>query len=405
MLTTIATLASLLVAAALLYAGNGLQGTLLAVRGGGEGFSPPVIGALMSAYYFGFIVGCRVVPRYIANIGHIRSFVALASVASASALAHAIFVEPYSWGVLRAITGFAFAGMAMVLESWINERSSNANRGRVLSIYRIVDLSALTLGNLLLAAASPAGFELFALVSILISLALVPIAMTRIEAPPPVTQARLDLRGLYRVSPVAAAGALGTGLANAAFWGVAPLFVQSTGCGADTVGTFMSAAIVAAGLSQLPIGVLSDRIDRRIVLCAAALLAGCGAALLAIFGQSSVATLVLLGAALGMFMLPVFGLSLAHAADHAAKGQSVGVSGSMLLLHGMGAVVGAVLGGAAMSLAGGAGLFGYIATIEIALAAFALSRIAKRAAPENKSKHRPAPRSPSTVVYSGDNKR
>ena len=396
MLTIIASLGSLLFAAALLYAGNGLQGTLLAVRGGGEGFSPPVIGALMSAYYFGFIVGCRVVPRFIADIGHIRCFVALASAASASALAHAIFVEPISWGILRATTGFAFAGMAMVLESWINERSSNANRGR--------DLGALTLGNLLLAAASPAGFELFALVSILISLALVPIAMTRIEAPPPVRQARLDLRGLYRVSPVAAAGALGTGLANAAFWGVAPLFVQSTGYGADMVGRFMSVAIVAAGLSQLPIGILSDRIDRRIVLCGTAVLAGCGAILLAVFGPNSITALLLLGAVLGTFMLPVFGLSLAHAADHAAKGQSVGVSGSMLLLHGVGAVIGAVLGGAAMSLAGGVGLFGYIATIEIALAGFALSRIAKRSAPDDKSKHRPAPRSPSTVVY-GDTKK
>jgi len=176
---SIAGIAALLIATAILISGNGLQGTLLPVRANLEAFPAGLIGTMMSGYFVGFILGCRTVPALIQRVGHIRVFLALASVASASTLLHVLFVNVWLWALLRAVTGFCFAGLSMVLESWINERVTNENRGRILSVYRMVDLGALTLGNLLLGTANPAGFELFALVSILVSLALVPVALTR----------------------------------------------------------------------------------------------------------------------------------------------------------------------------------------------------------------------------------
>lgn len=401
MYRSIAPIAALLLAAGILYAGSGLQGTLLAVRGNLAGFAPGLIGALMSAYYFGFIVGCRVVPGFIRSVGHIRTFVALASVASSSALAHAILVDPIFWGVLRAITGFCFAGLAMVMESWLNDRATNANRGRVLSLYRITDLGALTLGNLLLATASPESFVLFAVVSILISVALVPVAMTRLDAPPVAQQVKLDIKELYRVSPVAAAGAIATGLANAAFWGVAALFVQGSGYDAATVGTFFSVAILSAAITQLPLGWFSDVVDRRWVLMVLAILSAAGSVLLAHLGDVSHWSLLGLGALFGAVTLPVYGLSAAHAADHSEPGQGVITSGSMLLLHGVGAVVGAIMGGLAIAAAGPGALFIYIAVVQVSLAIFCFVRISisRPLDTEDKRAYVPAPRSPGTRTH------
>ena len=207
MLQVFSAIAALLLAAAILLIGNGLQGTLLAVRAELEGIPAAQIGFLMASYFSGFILGCRFNPGFIRSVGHIRTFVALASIASAAALLHPFFVGFLSWAVLRGVTGFCFAGLIMIIESWLNERATNADRGRLLSVYRVVDLSATVVGNALLATADPADFHLFALTSILISIALVPVALTRATAPQPIETARLDIPKLFRVSPVAAIGA------------------------------------------------------------------------------------------------------------------------------------------------------------------------------------------------------
>ncbi|MEL7022898.1 MAG: MFS transporter [Pseudomonadota bacterium] len=401
MYRSIVSITALLIAAAILYAGNGLQGTLLAVRGNLEGFSPGLIGALMSAYYFGFIVGCRVVPGFIQSVGHIRTFVAVASIASSSALAHAVFVDPVFWAGLRAATGFCFARLAMVLESWINDRATNQNRERILSVYRIVDLSALTLGNLLLATASPSGFVLFALVSILISLSLVPVAMTQMSAPAATERAKLDIAKLYKASPVAAAGAVSTGLANAAFWGVAALFVQGSGFSPATVGTFFSVAIVAAAITQLPLGWFSDIVDRRWVMLVLALASAAASVLLAHLGSDSKWLLLSLGALFGAVTLPVYGVSAAHAADFSKPGEGVTTSASMLMLHGLGAVAGAGAGGIVIAVAGPDALFIYIGVVQLTLGVFcfARTRVRKAKADDKKRNYVPAPRSPQTRTH------
>ncbi|MBR9806587.1 MAG: MFS transporter [Alphaproteobacteria bacterium] len=400
MFRSISSIGSLLIAAAILYAGNGLQSTLLAVRADLEGFPTAVIGGLTSAYFAGFILGCRFVPGMIKNVGHIRAFVALASIASSSALAHVLFVDPVSWAFLRFVTGFSFAGLTMVLESWINERATNANRGKILSVYRMVDLGSVTIGNLLLAVSAPSGFKLFVLVSILISIALVPVALTKTSSPAPLETAKLDIRELYRVSPVGAVGAMLTGLANAAFWGMAPVFVQKVGYGSAMVAAFMSTAIIGAGLFQFPMGTLSDRIDRRYVIIGASVAGAVAAILLASFAGISQSALLVFGFFFGGLIIPTFGICAAHANDHAAAGKAVATSGGLLLLHGLGSVFGALAGALAMSVFHPAALFWYIAVIYLLLAVFSILRVGLRPSTlTKKMPYIPVPKSPLTRVY------
>lgn len=402
MFRSISAIAALLFAAAILYAGNGLQSTLLSVRGDIEGFPTTVIGLLASAYYAGFILGCRLVPGMIQGVGHIRAFVALASIASSSALAHILFVEPIAWGGLRFITGFSFAGLTMVLESWINERATNENRGKILSVYRIVDLGAVTIGNGLLAIAPPEGFQLFVLVSILISIALVPVALTRSSSPAPLETAKLDIVQLYKVSPVGAIGAAATGLANAAFWGMAPVYVQELGYGAAAIAAFMSTAIIGAGLFQFPTGWLSDKMDRRMVIFASSLLGAGASALLATFAGLSENAMLGFSFLFGAFIIPVFGICCAHANDHAQVGKAVATSGGLLLLYGVGSVVGALVGALVMSAFEPAALFWYIAGVYLVLAVFTLLRIGIKRRPRiigKKSRYIPMAKSPLTRVY------
>lgn len=379
MFHAIAAISALLLAAAILFAGNGLQGTLLAVRADLESFPTALIGVLMSSYFAGFILGCRFNPGFIKSVGHIRTFVALASIASASTLLHPLFVNMIAWALLRGITGFCFAGLVMILESWLNERATNANRGRLLSIYRIVDLSATVGGNALLAIANPLSFELFALTSILISLALVPVALTRSAAPKPVQTARLNLPKLMKVSPVAALGAPLVGLGNAAFWAVGPVYAQKIGYDKSVIAAFMSTVIIGAAALQWPLGWASDRIDRRIVMAGAAIAGAAAALALAQFGARSEAMLLGFGACFGALILPMFGLAAAHANDHAEPGSAVETNGGLLLLHGCGSVIGATLGGGVMSAFGPNAVFIYIAFVYLIFAAVVLYRIMRRA--------------------------
>ncbi|NWG71652.1 MAG: MFS transporter [Parvularculaceae bacterium] len=381
MFRAVSALVSLLAAAAILFAGNGLQGTLLAVRGDLEGFSTPLIGILMSCYFAGFILGCRINPTFVKSVGHIRTFIALASIASAVTLVHPLVVDVAVWGLLRACTGFCFAGMIMVIESWINERAENSSRGRVLAVYRLIDMSATVGGNALLSIASPQSFELFAIVSILVSLALVPVALTRAPAPRPIETARLNVPRLFQVSPLAAIGAPLIGLANASFWAVGPVYVQAMGYDKDVVAWFMSAVVVGAGVMVFPLGAISDRIDRRHVMIGAAICGSAAALALGEFGGKSAATLVALAGLFGAFIIPMFGIAAAHANDRADRTLALETNGGLLLLHSCGSIVGATAGAVVMAQFGPGALFHYIAIVYIAFAAVCLYRVLRREAP------------------------
>ncbi|NNE42063.1 MAG: MFS transporter [Marinicaulis sp.] len=369
-------LAALLISAGILLAGGGLQGTLVSVRANIEGFSLPIIGLISSGYYAGFVAGCVMAPAMVARAGHIRAFAALSALAASAALAYALSIEVVVWVALRVVTGFAFAGLYMIIESWINERTNNENRGQVLSVYRIVDLSAMTIGQFLLTAADPSGFSLFSLVAILICLSIVPIAMTKSTTPEPLTQAKLNLRKLIAVSPFAVAGALTVGLSNGAFWAIAPVYVVQLGFGTAMIATFMSVAIIAGALAQWPIGMLSDRFDRRRVLIATAFAAAASGAVLGLLGGTSTDAMLISAAFFGAFSMSIFGLSAAHANDHAESHEFVIVSAGLLLVYGAGSIAGPILAPLAMSYSGPAGLFMYTCSIHILLFLFGLVRLA-----------------------------
>ena len=365
---------ALLLASAILLMGNGLQGTLLIVRANSEAFSLTSIGLITSAYFVGFVLGCRYIPKIVQQVGHIRTYTALASIASAAALSHVLFVTPVFWIAIRVISGFCFAGLSMVIESWLNDKATNKIRGRVLSTFRMVDLGAVTVGQLLLTLADPMGFTLFALVSILLSLALVPIALTKTSTPKPIAHESMSLKNIYKVSPLGAVGSFTTGIANTAFWAMGPVFVQNMGYKSSLVAAFMSTAIIGGAVTQWPMGLMSDKIDRRIIVLFATVMAMiAGIALYLVAGISPF--WMLAGVCLfGGFAIPLFGLCMAHANDYAKPENYVSLNSGLLFLYGVGAMTGPVLVAPFMSVLGTQGLFAYTATMHSMFLIFAIWR-------------------------------
>ena len=369
---------ALLISAAFLLAGGGLLGTLVAIRAQIEGFPLPMIGLLMSFYYVGFAAGCFATPFVVARVGHIRSFGAFSALTAAAALCYVLALNIPLWLVLRLVTGFCFAALYMIIESWINEKSTNETRGQVLSIYRAVDLVAITVGQFMLTWADPAGFVLFSIVALCICVSIIPVSVTAASAPEPLTKTSLNLKKLIKVSPLAVFGCLAVGLANGAFWGISPIFVQQMGYGVFMVALFISAAIISGAIAQVPIGWLSDRIDRRWVLI---LVAGASAAsglFLVTFGAVSQVFLIIGGCLYGMFAMSLFGLSAAHANDYAEPDEFVAVSGGLLLIYGLGAIIGPVLAPLVMQLTSPSYMFAYTALIHCALLVFGLYRLTRR---------------------------
>ncbi len=378
MTAVVAPVAALLLSVALLLMGNGLQGTLLPVRASLEAFGALEIGLLGSAYFLGFSIGCLYGPHVVRRAGHIRTFTAMVAIASCVVLGHALVVEAVTWWMLRAATGFCFAVLFMVIESWLNERSTNETRGVIFSIYTIINLTVITLGQLMLILDEPGDFPLFALASILVSLAAVPVALTTAQAPAPIAAVKIRIRHLYRLSPVGVVGCLGVGLANGSFWALGPVFAQGRGGDATDVALFMSVAVIAGAVGQWPLGRLSDRMDRRRVIVTTALgaaLAGAGMVFLAQASNQGI-----LGAAFlyGLFAFPLYALCVAHMNDFVQPEGYVEAAGGLLLVFALGAVAGPLMASLVVRTVGVDSLFGYTAGVHLVVAAFAVYRMRRR---------------------------
>ncbi len=379
MTAAVAPVAALLLSVAFLLMGNGLQGTLLPVRASVESFGALEIGLLGSSYFLGFTIGCLYGPHVVRRAGHIRTFTAMVAIASCVVLGHALVVEAISWWVMRAATGFCFAVLYMVIESWLNEKSTNENRGFIFSIYTIINLTVITLGQLMLILDEPEDFPLFALASILVSLAAVPVALTTAKAPAPIAAVKIRIRHLYRLSPVGVVGCLVVGLANGSFWALGPVFAQGDGGSSADVALFMSIAVIAGAVGQWPLGRLSDRMDRRKVIVAASLgaaLAGIGMVALALtWHQGILATAFLFG----LFAFPLYALSVAHLNDFVQPEGYLEAAGGLLLVFALGAVVGPLIASLVVRYVGIDSLFAYTACVHVMLAAFAVYRMRRRA--------------------------
>ena len=374
---TIAPLFSLLLATGILLVGNGMLGTLIPIRAGIEGFLPTTVGIIGSVYFAGFLVGCVATPHLVRRAGHIRSFATFCGMASAAPLIHALSADPVVWSLMRVLTGFCFAGLYMVIESWLNEQSTNETRGRLFSAYLVVNFSALTIGQFVLNAADPAGFVLFAVGSILTSIALVPVAMTTSVQPMPIQSRRIDIKALYALSPVGLTGAFVVGLANAPFWTLAPLYAAESGLDTSGIALFMSAAIIGAALAQWPIGRLSDRMDRRRMIVVLSLGAALGETALVLAGSSGLREAVLLaGFVFGVSGLTLYSVVVAHMNDHAQSESFVAVSGGLLIVFSVGSIIGPTAASVGVSTFGIASIFVFTAIVHAVFAGYTAWRIA-----------------------------
>ncbi len=386
---------ALLLGAAILLLGNGLLGILLPVRASFEHFPTTAIGLIASGYSAGFVVGCLGTPHVVQRVGHIRTFAVMAAIAAAVVLTMVLMIQPLVWIFLRMITGVAFAGLYMVIESWLNERASNTNRGQLFATYMVIQLAAITIGQMLLPLGEPGGFRLFVLTAIAITLALVPVGLTTSVAPQPLGEVRLRLARLYRMSPVGVLGCFFVGLANGAFGGLGAIFAQDVGLSRTGVALFMSAALVGGALFQIPLGRLSDRIDRRKVLIIACWLAVLAGGVLALAGDArsagglvppalerlALSPLVLIGAVVvfGGCIYSMYALCVAHTNDFVEREDFLEASSGLLLTWGVGATIGPLLAAFAMERIGLGGLFIYAALVHLLFIAFTWYRTRQRA--------------------------
>jgi len=361
--------------------GTGLLFTALGLRAGLMEFPVTVTGLVMSAYFAGFILGTYLCPTIIRRAGHIRAFAAMASVASTMPILHALLVNPWAWGALRLVTGICIVGLYMVIESWLNALAPNAQRGKIFAAYMATTLGALAFGQFLILVGDVLGFTPFALVSILLSLALVPVALTQVQEPPPVSAPRPALRQLFAVAPVGFIGALASGLLNGAFFGMGAVFAQRVGMNEAGVASFMSATIIGGALLQWPVGHLSDRRDRRLVLAAVCALAALLVALAFVAESFSGPALPIVFFFYGGLAFTVYGISVAHVNDLLDPARILEATGTLLLLHGMGAVIGPTAAGFLMDRLGPGSLLVYLALVLGATAAYAFYRYGRVSRP------------------------
>ena len=375
MIRAISSVAALLFGTAILLTGQGLQGTLLPVRATLESFSTLSIGVMGTTYFLGFTYGCWKGSVLIRGVGHARVFAAMTAIASATPLLHGLLVDPWVWSLLRFVSGFCFAVLYIVIESWLNERSTNENRGSIFSAYILINMTVLGVGQQMLLFYDPIYLNLFALTSVLVSLAAVPVALSKSENPPPVEDTRLDFRYLYRISTVGMLGSLGCGLANGSFWALAPVFSVSNSGDISLTANFMTAVVFGGAVSQWPLGWLSDRMDRRIVLGSISI-AGVviGALLWLMAGVLSPTGLIVLAALWGAMAFPVYSVAVAHANDRADAGSFVMVSAGLLLMYGIGAIIGPVLASAMMTIGSPGSLFLFTGIIHLLLAVYVVTR-------------------------------
>lgn len=385
---TVSTLLALLLGFGLMQMGNTLQGTLLSIRGGIESFSPAQIGAVGAGFWVGIVIGSFYCGKLIQSVGHIRAFLALGAIASTAPLLHLLVMDPIAWVVARTVTGFCFAGLFIVVESWLNSAATDETRGQILSIYAMTGLLAGIVGQLLLPATNPAGFRPFCIVAIIIAFALVPIALTRTVAPTHEGGGiRISLRRLYQQSPFGLVAASLCGVTTSAFFTLGPIFAQRGGLDNAGVAAFMAFGTLGGFLMAWPVGWLSDRFDRRFVIIGAAITAA--AALLAMIKllpeEPSRWLVYLCVAIFGGTIVPTYSVVMAHVNDAVGEGEFVAASGGLLIMQGVGAAAGPLLAGLAMS-ASEHGLSYTLIAAQALMAAFGVYRSTRRAAPSETHK-------------------
>ena len=365
---------SLLLGVALVMSCNGLLRVSLGVRAEIEGFGLVVTGVVMASYFLGFLLGTKAAEHFLATVGHIRVFAALASVASAAALLHVIWVHPVFWTLLRFVFGLCLAGILVTVESWLNDMATNATRGRMLSRYMIVTMGGMGLGQLMLISADPAGFKLFVVSSALISVALVPVALSASAAPPLSVPEPISLRKLIKIVPLGISTSFWVGVSQGCLLGLGAYYATSEGLPTSRISLFVVAPVVGSIALQWLIGSASDRVPRRQVILVVAVIAAASAGLHVLVRPGSVLSLFLMFVH-GGATFPLYSLAVATTADSVSPAQLTGASASLVRVSGVGAVVGPTLGGALMSLIAPWAFFAVLVVSHAAIAVYVVYRM------------------------------
>jgi MFS family permease len=362
----------------LFMAGNGLQGALLGNRAEELAFGDVITGFVMSGYFAGFMLGSLFVPKMVGRVGHVRVFGAVAGLASSSILVHAIFEYSSVWLLMRLVTGFAYSGMYILAESWINDKASNETRGSLLSVYMIVTMFGMMIGLLLLSTGDPLSTDLFILVSVLVSIAVIPILMTAASVPEIQEPESISLYRAFYISPLAVAGMAMHGITSSILFGMGAVYATKLGLGLGEISLFMASAMLGALLLQYPLGRLSDSIDRRTIILIVQILAVL-AAVLAYFAENFSFYFILLGAVLyGGTHTPLYSLYIAHANDYLNPNQIVAMSSKLVMINGAAAVSGPPIVGYMMNLFGPSAFYPTMAFIHFVAIAFVVLRMFAR---------------------------
>jgi MFS family permease len=367
---------SLLFGIAILSMASALQSSLIGIRASLESFDTTATGLIMSAYYLGFIIGSMLVPGWVKNVGHIRVFAAVASLASITILMQSVVVNPWFWMLMRMGTGLCYAGLYIVTESWLNDIATNQTRGRLFSIYTIEIWASQTLGQVLLNLSSPGGYGLFILTSVLISMALVPLLLVRTPSPTINVPEKLNIVGLIKTAPLGVTGVTAAGVTAGALLGLGALYAQSIGMSVGQISLFIGASYVGGMLLQWPIGRLSDRQDRRVTILWVSLVGALAAFIVPLGNMSNSQILMMVGMfCVGAFTFPMYSLASSHMNDQLRPEQILSASSGMILLNGIGGMMGPLLAASLMDLVRIDALFWFVAAINFSVALMALYRI------------------------------
>ena len=368
---------ALLLGMLFLQLGNGLQGTLLGVRGELEDFSTFEMSVVMSAYFLGFLGASKLVPDLIRRVGHVRVFAALASFISAILILYPLLVNPWVWTGGRVIIGFCFCGVYITAESWLNNAATNENRGQLLSSYMVVQMAGIVAAQLLLLTGDPSGFELFVLISVLVSISFAPILLSITPTPAFETTKPMSIKELFSTSPLGCVGMFFLGGIFSAQFGMAPVFGTSANLSLLQISIFVAAFYIGAMVFQFPVGWLSDRMDRRILIVVTSAI-GFIAAVIAIFGENIF--IILLGSAffIGGMSNPLYSLLIAYTNDFLEPDDMASASGGLLFLNGLGAIGGPLFTGYLMTEIGPIGFFVILAALLGVLMVYGFYRMTQR---------------------------
>lgn len=340
---------ALMIGMLLLMLGNGLQGTLLGVRGSLENIDSATMGYIMAAYFLGFLGGSKAAPIMLQRVGHVRVFAALGSLVSAAFILYAAVVDPLAWWLLRVLVGFCFSGIYVVAESWLNHSASNQSRGKALSLYMMIQMGGMVLGQLLLNVADPSGYELFVLITVLVSVSFAPILLSSSSAAPVTTSARpMPLKELIKASPLACFGILLLGGIYAVLYAMSPVYATERGLSIAQTSYFITSIFLGAMLFQYPIGWLSDKFDRRYLIIGVTALAAI-VAMIGLYYAENFPILVACAFFLGGLSNPLYSLLIAYANDYLEQDQMAAAAGGLLFINGCGAMTGPIIVGSAMT--------------------------------------------------------